>query len=53
MAVGNVRAPKSTRQPDKPKSNALKAGRVADMRVILELITASLQAPYDNDMKLL
>jgi hypothetical protein len=53
MAVGNVRAPKSTRQPDKPKSNALKAGGVAGMLLILELIMASVQAADDEKMKIL
>jgi hypothetical protein len=53
MAVGNVRAPKSTRQPDKPKSSAVKAGGVAGMLVILELIKCSLQAADDDKMKLM
>jgi hypothetical protein len=48
MAEGSVRAPKSTKPPDKPKSNALKAGGVAGIRVIHELIGSILQAAYDN-----
>jgi hypothetical protein len=53
MAVGNVRAPKSTRQPDKPKSKAVKAGGVTGMLVILEVIRSSVQVADDDKMKLM
>ncbi|MCY1549152.1 hypothetical protein D9M68_853070 [compost metagenome] len=51
--MGSVRAPKSTRQPDKPKSNALKAGGVAGMLLFLELIQVSLQAADDEQVNIL